>query len=76
MFILDAEDLQRLTGTTQPTRQCKRLKVMGVPHRVRLDGHPIVTSDAVNEYTGVSSREKPDTFKINMAAISHAKKSA
>lgn len=78
MFILDAEELQRLTGYGRKAEQCKALKAMGVPHRVRLDGHPIVTREAVNEYIGVSSGAKPEPekFSINMAAISHAKKSA
>ena len=54
MFILDDDELQRLTGKQQNNAMLKQLRQMGVRHAQRLDGWPIVTKDAVLEYTGVT----------------------
>lgn len=70
MFILDASELELLTGKKQPVAQAKALKAMGVPHRVRLDGSPVVTTDCVNEYLGVRKPDEKGT--INLKALEKA----
>jgi hypothetical protein len=71
MFILDEEELERLTGFTRKAAQVRALNQMGVPHRVRLDGQPIVTADAVNAFIGVISTPVllPAEPKLNFAAL-------
>ena len=59
MFLLDEEDLQRLTGKTQRSKQCQALATMGIPFGKRLDGHPVVTREAVLRYTGTKSDSQP-----------------
>lgn len=60
MFILDDEELQRLTGKSQKRSQVKQLRLMGVRFAERIDGHPIVTKDAVLEYTGMAANDAPE----------------
>ncbi len=69
MLILDAAELEKLTGETTPGMQCKRLKQMGVTHRVRIDGYPIVTDEALKAFMGVSSPSKAEKGVINFKAI-------
>lgn len=57
MFILDDDELQRLTGKSQKRSQVKQLRLMGVRFAERLDGYPIVTKDAVLEYTGMAAND-------------------
>lgn len=44
---LSDEDLHRLTGRRQKTRQIEWLRGAGVPFRVSATGHPVVTWAAV-----------------------------
>lgn len=70
MFILTPDELVLLTGKKQPGAQVRALAQMGVPHKVRPDGSPVVTTDCVNVYIGV---KRPDeTGKINLSAFKKA----
>ena len=59
MMFLSADDLVELTGYVQP------LKKMGIPHRIRPDGRPIVT------WTGVDG-QKNQTVEPDFAAMRDA----
>ncbi len=71
MLILDSVELEKLTGETTPGMQCKRLGQMGVIHRVRIDGFPVVTKEALDAFMGVSSVAKAEKGVINFKAISN-----
>lgn len=67
MFILDEEELFKLTGKRRKPDQCKALRAMGVPHRVRIDGAPIVTREGVNQYCGADAkREEKATIDLRV----------
>ena len=66
MLILDDEELKKLPGKSQRASQCKALRLMGVRFGERLDGWPIVTKEAVLEYTDLSvDKDKPEVATLN-----------
>ncbi len=70
MFILNDNELKRLTGKIQKGPQCKALRLMGVAYGERLDGWPVVTREAVLNYTGVGkTKAKKDALTINLDAL-------
>lgn len=69
MFILDEEELIKLTGKKRRPDQCKALRTMGVPHRIRIDGTPIVTREAVNEYCGADATRREEKATIDLRVI-------
>lgn len=52
MSLLTKEDLEQLSGLTQPAAQVKWLKSQGINHFVRNDGRPSVTWEFVNNPHG------------------------
>lgn len=68
MFILDDNEIKRLTGVAQKRRQCSALRKMGIKFAQRLDGSPVVTKDAVLEYTGMTPKQE-ETATINFGAL-------
>jgi hypothetical protein len=67
MFVLDDDELERLTRRKRSREQCQVLKAMGIPYRERPDGSPAVIADAVREAMGVNQRNDQPT--INLDAI-------
>jgi hypothetical protein len=53
-MILSAETLQALTGKQRRSAQVRELRAMGIPHRLRSDGTPVVLEADV-----VASRATP-----------------
>lgn len=69
MFILDEDELRKLTGKIRREKQCEALREMGVPFAVRMDGKPIVTADAVRSMTGEASDESQDVGTLNLGVV-------
>ena len=65
MALLTEFDLYRLTGKLQPRAQVAMLKKMGVPHKVRPDGMPIVTETAVEEYVTGKPQAAGGSLKLD-----------
>lgn len=60
--ILVGEELEKLTGCKRATAQVRALNQMGIPHRIRPDGWPVVAeSDLVSN--------KPRTAQPDFDAI-------
>jgi hypothetical protein len=62
MFLSD-EELERLTGTKQPTRMIKWLRSEGFTFRIAANGRPVVSADHVKQVLSGSApakRQKPE----------------
>ncbi len=66
MLILDKTELVKLTGYIKKGKQCQVLREMGVPFAIRMDGQPIVTADAVHEFTGLSIGQAEEKATLNL----------
>ena len=47
-MLLTREQIIELTGYKRPGKQVAALRLMGVKHFVRLDGHPVVDDSALS----------------------------
>lgn len=64
-MFLDADSLKILTGKRRRSAQVVALRTMGVNHRVRPDGFPLVMEAHVAEILGVKpKRQKPEMGPI------------
>lgn len=50
MRVLTREEVQDFTGYKQPARQIKSLKSLGVRFHLHSNGHPIVTTAAIEAF--------------------------
>ena len=66
-MILDADTLHALTGKRRPKAQRQALDAMGVPYRVRPDGHVVVIA-ADLEHRATPAAQVPAP---NWAALEH-----
>ncbi|WP_079219369.1 DUF4224 domain-containing protein [Herbaspirillum robiniae] len=65
MFLTDQE-LIALTGKERPRAQQKALNQMGIPYRVRADGHTLVLDEAVQRHFSIAEpKPKAKVFRLN-----------
>lgn len=58
-MFLTAEQIEALTKKRRWAAQVRALARMGIPHRVRGDGSPVVTLSAVEPAGAVTMRPEP-----------------
>ena len=58
-MFLTPEQIQTLTKKRRWTAQARALQAMGIPHRLRVDGSPVVTVAAVEPRAAVTMRPEP-----------------
>ncbi len=58
--LLCAEELRRLTGCSGKTAQVRRLKAMGIPFGLRVDGVPVVSRIHVRQWIDPDHTDAPD----------------
>lgn len=68
MFLTE-EEIEQLTGKKRPRSQQKALNQMGVPFKVRADGHTLVLSTVVQQLMGAPSKKKEREYAMD---FSHA----
>lgn len=60
-FLTDAS-LRHLTGYQRYSAQVRALRQMGIPHRVRPDGRPIVLAEDLREHDRARHRDMQPDF--------------
>ncbi|MGI2111857.1 DUF4224 domain-containing protein [Shewanella frigidimarina] len=71
MSLLTKDELEQLSGLTQPAAQVKWLKTQGINHFVRNDGRPSVTWEFVNNPHG-STLTNIKPAQPNFGALNNA----
>lgn len=66
MFLTD-DEIKGLTGKVHRQAQVKALNFMGIPHRVRPDGKPMVIKSHIED-SGISNR-KTKEWAPNLGSI-------
>jgi hypothetical protein len=72
MSLLTKDELEQLSGLTQPAAQVKWLKTQGINHFVRNDGRPSVTWEFVNNPHGSMLTNRGKTAQPNFGALANA----
>lgn len=67
-MFLDDTELMKLTGKARPKAQQRALNKMGVPFRVRADGHTLVLQSAVDaHFNSTPEPARAKVFRLNIA---------
>ena len=69
-MFLSSDELADLTGKTRSAAQIRALRSMGIEHRIRADGKPVVLREHVEQLLGAKKApvRKPKSGQPNWSA--------
>lgn len=68
-MFLTPKDIEILTGYQYKAKQVKALRGMGIEHRVRADGFPLVSTSHIENVFGGSAESKQSKQEPNYGAL-------
>ena len=71
-LFLTPEELQELTGRKRASAQIRALRAIGVEHKIRPDGHPVVLRAHVEALLGATPGVSSEQYEPNWSMIDDA----